>query len=155
MKVWSNIDGTTSPSFGIGIGGATIHQGENTPDDSLGASGDVYIRKGDNPALFQKDGSNWRLSSEKFVRQTVVQGTTTQISDTATYVAVTAASGTTTLLLPTPYSGKKLIIKNETGGVAAINITGASINGTTLTLNDAHACVTLMWVEEWSIIRRL
>lgn len=155
MKVWSNIDGTTSQSFGIGIDGVTIHQGDDTPSNSVGVSGDIFLRKGESPAIFQKDGSNWRVATEKFVHQAVAQGTTTAISDTATYVGVTAASGTTTLTLPTPYSGKKLVIKNETGGTATINITGAPINGTTLTLTDVHACVTLMWIDEWSIIRRL
>jgi len=59
MAVTHNLKGTSFPSFKIGKGGVTIHQGTTDPTPALGANGDMYFQSGANSAQWQKIAGAW------------------------------------------------------------------------------------------------
>lgn len=157
LKAWTNISGTTAPSFTIGKDGVTIHNGTASPDASLGVAGDLYVRHGASTGLFQKEDSGWKVTNFSFIRQEVARGSSAQISDLTTYLAVIAGgSGTTNLVLPTGLTGKQITIKDE-AGFGAVEISGATVDGAaSYTISQAKGSVTLVWVSGgWRIIRAI
>lgn len=154
LKAWTNISGTTAPSFTIGKGGATIHQGTTVPDPAVGSTGDLYVRHGSSAGLFQKEAGGWKATNSSFVRQQVGRGSTTAINDVATYVAVIAGTtGTTTLSLPTGQIGKQITIKDEVGA-GSVLILGVIDGVTNYTISAAKGSVTLLWAGAWMIVRQ-
>ncbi len=59
MAVTGNFKGTSYPSFKIGKNGALILQGTSVPNPATGTGGEVYIRHGGTPGIFQKIGTTW------------------------------------------------------------------------------------------------
>lgn len=58
----SNYAGTTTPTFQVGKDGFTLLQGASVPSSGLGSVGDLYVRTGSTPQLYQKtDSSTWTL----------------------------------------------------------------------------------------------
>ena len=134
----------------------TIHKGTTAPAADLGEAGDLYVRHGAAAGLFQKETSGWKAMNSNFIRQEAARGSTAQISDVATYVAVIAGgTGTTTLVLPVGLTGKQITIKDE-AGFGAIQIGGATVDGAaSYTITQAKGSVTLIWVSgDWRIIRQ-
>ena len=152
-KVWTNIDGTSSSSFSVGLDGVTFYQGDTTPAPNLGEIGDVYILRSNSPNLLQKGAGGWVEIEGRFLRQTVARGSTAAIGNVATYIGITAGSGNTTLTLPPHWMGKQITIKNETSA-GATTISGASIDGqASYVINQSYGSVTLVWAGEWSVVR--
>lgn len=57
----SNISGTMAGQFSIGKNGPTIHQGTDDPNAAQmsGALGDLYVKLGQTPTLYQFRSSKW------------------------------------------------------------------------------------------------
>lgn len=152
--VWSNIKGTSSTSFTIGIGGATIFQGQNAPDQLLGNIGDIYVLKNNSPNLLQKTAQGWVELEGRFLRQEVTQGSTATVSVTATYVGILPGSGNTTITLPTPWEGREVVIKHEGAG-GTTTIVGTIDGQTNMTLTGLYSSISLVWSGEWSVFRKI
>jgi hypothetical protein len=61
LYVFQRLAGTLLDRFRIGRVGPTIRQGIDDPNDSAvdGNNGDLYIRYGENPGLFQMHDNLW------------------------------------------------------------------------------------------------
>lgn len=155
-KVWTNISGTSSHDFTVGKNGPTIYQGENLPQANVGKTADLYIRIGTNAGVYQKEISGWRSTTSLFVRQEVSQGgSSSQINDTTTYVAIVPSSVTTitSIVLPAGHTGRTVTIKNESG--PGDILVGGQIDGQNgyLIEND-NGSVTVLWAgSSWVVIR--
>ena len=135
-----NASGTSKAAFSIGKKGTTIFQGSTNPSDSNGATGDLYIKTGAAPRLFQKLASGWMVPASDFVREEVSSGQTLTVAAITTYVALRAAisadstqitadtthvtvdsgaSGNATIVLPAGYEGQIITIKDEAGVAAS------------------------------------
>lgn len=138
-----NASGTVADAFSIGKSGPTIYQGSSDPADENGTTGDLYIRVGSAPRIFQKFGTGWMVPTTNtgFVREEVHSGDTLHVGATTTYVALRAtisadqtdvttdstvitvdagAGGGATIVLPDGYEGQTITIKDE-GSVADTN----------------------------------
>lgn len=160
MATFSNLSGTTSPSFKIGKGGVTIHQGTAAPDSGDGLDGDLYIRTGSSSAIYQKIDGTWTTTNDVFIRQQVAMGATANA--TGTYVAVVAGqAANTNVTLHAGSLGQKITIKDEVGNAAVRAITISSLTGETIdgsssyTIASNYGSVTLNHIgSSWIVIRR-
>lgn len=160
MIVRSKIDGTMSPSFGIGKQGLTIFQGSSNPNVSnqVGANGDLYVRVGTTPTLYQFRVNTWvDVAGEIFTRTAI---TTSPYGVLASdYYLGVRVNGATTLVLPHGIFGTKYIIKDEIGSASPSSpITiAAALNETidgqpNLQITTARSSLTLVYGVEWHII---
>lgn len=161
MTVWNNLGGTTAPNFTIGKNGATLHQGTTAPSNATGKDGDIYVRTGASPGLFQKRSGAWvSVSEDTFSRQAIINGATGTINDLATYVGVTGpwSAGASILTLPSGFAGKQLTVKDESGQAEAhpITITGATIDGQpSYVISVNYGSVTLSHSgTAWFVVRK-
>ena len=157
-SIRSNIDGTTAPRFQIGKGGPTIRQGSDDPStlNLVGKDGDLYVRTGVSPRLYQLAGSVWvDTSSDLRVRRTITNASDA-INDYDTYVGI-RVGGDVNLTLPVGRPGLKVVIKDEVGRddqhhIVIWAIGSDTIDGAVLHTLENHEAVTLFFGSEWHII---
>ena len=124
MAVTHNLRGTSHPSFRIGKEGPTLHQGATAPTTGTGVSGDLFIRTGALPRLYQKVGTEWvQLTSSQQVVQIKAVDYQTQLPDDIILVDTTLNPVTITLGNTSAKAGKSVVIKDATGTAGVNNIT--------------------------------
>lgn len=123
MAVIHNLRGTSHPSFRIGKEGPALHQGTTAPN-GIGTTGDLYIRTGSLPRLYQKNGTDWiQLTSTQQVVQVKAADYQTQLPDEIVLVDTTLGPVTITLGNTSVKSGKTIVIKDAAGTAGINNIT--------------------------------
>lgn len=156
-KVWTNHTGTTSETFTIGKGGATIHHGDGVPAGDLGTDGDLYIRHGESSGFYQRVDGAWKAITIGFIRQEVQQGDDSAILADASYVAlVDGEAAATGLTLPEVVPGTTIVVKDETGtaGTYPITIGGAPVDGQeNYVVSTNYGSVTLAFFTSWMVVR--
>jgi hypothetical protein len=176
-----NATGTTANQFSIGKKGATIFQGATTPLEALGTSGDLYIRTGLTPRLFQKYGNRWgSIALDPGIRaESVEEGGSIVVGDLTSYVAIRTTtvdtllltvdndeyaleqSGTeTVIVLPDAPEGAAVTIKDEQGTASTVPllIDGSvrHIDGQSqILLAESYATIHLVYTNNaWWITTR-
>lgn len=165
MRVHINVAGTVSNGFQIGKTGPSILQGNDDPPPGIGSAGDLYVKTGVAARLFVKQGDAWLASGDTafgFVRDTVALGEALAVGSAVTYVGVTDgdAVGDTTILLPMGTSGKRLIVKDESGRAGSHAITllpggeDSIDDAASLVIDRDHGAVILVYDNDWHVIGR-
>lgn len=162
QAVRSNIDGTTAQKFKIGKRGPTIRQGTDDPNTAKipGGNGDLYVRIGDTPRLYQFHTDGWTdlTTPTSFARSTATTGAHV-IPSSADYVAVNYTGGPCTLILPTGVEGKRIVIKDQSGQASKNNISVQGLNGETIDSKSSviigidFGSITVLYADAaWHII---
>lgn len=168
MSFVSNIQGTLSPTFQIGLNGPTIRQGDTRPDNGSGAEGDLFILKSNPGDLLQKQNGIWvsLLPGSGVLRTTTPRGSSLSLDPSMKYVGVTSVQGSipqpTTLTLPPGIEGTQIIIKDETGTAGTYPIilipqyTFLIDGQNSATIYSNYGSVTVLYTNaQWWIIRRV
>ncbi len=160
LSVFQRLAGTILPYFRIGQIGPTIYSGTGNPgdDDVSGNNGDIFIRYGSTPGLFQMYNDVWREQGDLSLQRSLVQSATFNATNQNYYIGVNR-NGTVDLFLPAGLSGKSFVIKDE-GGFASniLPITiipqeGETIEGqSTYTIEAPRGSLTLVFGGEWHVI---
>lgn len=154
----TNLDGTTSQAFSIGKRGLTIRQGADDPNIArlIGGSGDLYVRIGSVPRLYQFRLGSWTEMSDVFTR-TVVATHEYSITFDDHYIGV-RYQGAVRLYLPAGIANKKFVVKDELGNAASNPISIYAAQGETVDgqpgvlLNTNYGVATMVYGAEWHLI---
>ena len=160
LSVFQRLAGTIIPHFKIGKIGPTIRQGTDNPlvGNIAGDNGDVYIRHGSKPGLFQMFNGLWREMGAIPLSRTEVNTAIFNATNQHSYLGVNF-NGSVDIYLPPGSESKSFVIKDE-GAKAAINrpITihasnGQSIEGqSTYVIQSARGSITIVYGSEWHLI---
>lgn len=117
--IFQLLAGTIYSTFRIGKSGPTIKQGSGDPNATTvaGSNGDLYIKHGASPRLFQRSNGRWVDPSSTFTSVLSVTGSTATIPEESDLVVVSTNSGNVTLNLPNGYQGKRITIKDSSGNL--------------------------------------
>lgn len=155
----TNVNGTTADDFRIGKRGPTIRQGTtdpNLPSVRAGVSGDLYVRTGNAPRLYQFDTAKWIDISSDLRMRRVVEDASALIDIDDTYVGVRYV-GDCALTLPQGREGLKIVVKDEVGreanGTITVSVSGTdTIDAQTSVTLYSRDSLTLFYGAEWHII---
>lgn len=160
LYVFQRLAGTLLDRFRIGRVGPTIRQGTDNPNTSAvdGNDGDIYIRYGETPGMFQMFDNVWREMNAMSLPRVLVATPVYNATNMNEYIGVNR-NGTVEIYLPAGMTEKKFVIKDEGGLCSTINtITifaadGESIDGVhTYVMESARSSLTLVFGSEWHII---
>jgi hypothetical protein len=158
FPVRTNAAGTMAATFSIGKRGPTIRQGQNDPNKPTllsGVSGDLYVRWGTAPKLYQFQDTSW-IDLTNAMRRTVTTDFTYSVTDDDVYIGVRTA-GDVLVELPPGIPGRRIIIKDEVGRQPTETITvlasGANtIDGSTEFKLHSRDALTVFYGDEWHVI---
>ena len=159
LNVKTNAAGTMAASFSIGKRGPTIRQGDTDPNTPVlldGVAGDLYVRRGTAPKLYQRSTSAWiDLTAERMERTTTGASSYT-IGSAESYLGV-RSSDSVVVTLPPGVPGRKIIIKDEVGRAIDDTITILAAGQDTIDSQIAFLlynrdAVTLFFGAEWHVI---
>lgn len=158
-NIRSNIVGTVANAFSIGKSGPTIRQGSEDPNVALpaGTAGDLYVRVGTTPRLYQFRLGSWLEATDPWVR-TVVSTSSYTIQADDHYIGCRYTGGILTLTLPTGVANKRYTIKDELGTSSTNLIRIYAANGQTIdgaastAINVNYSSISLIYGAEWHII---
>lgn len=176
-----NLSGTSRSSFTLGITGATIHHGDDDPENTLGQDSDLYIRTSEPMNLYVKVEGDWEVLFEEdpTVVQDVYRGDTLFVDIDATVVRVlrspytvdnediTIDSGLvtvdsaprgnlTTVALGVSAEGRQIIIQDVSSRAGEFNIyIPTSVDGAAQTLSSNRAVIEVVYANSaWRVIGR-
>jgi hypothetical protein len=146
-------------SFSIGKRGPTIRQGDvdpNTPTVLSGVSGDLYVRRGSAPKLYQFKETSWIDLTPETISRTTTAATEYTIGSMETYVGI-RAPGNVIVRLPAGSTNRRLIIKDEVGRDAQSTIsvtagTNETIDGAATFQLQSRDALTIFYGAEWHVI---
>jgi len=94
--IFNKLEGTTATSFKIGKGGPTIYQGTANPVTSPPSTnlGDLYLRTGGTPGLWQYVGGQWSQISGETGYADIFNGTSDWSGPTGGYYTITIPEAT-------------------------------------------------------------
>lgn len=158
IPVRTNAAGTMAATFSIGKRGPTIRQGQNDPNKPTilsGVSGDLYVRWGTAPKLYQFQETNW-IDLTNAMRRTVTTDITYSVTDDDVYIGVRAA-GDVLVELPLGVPGRKIIIKDEIGrnpGETIVVLASGqnTIDGQSDFTLYSRNSLTVFYGDEWHVI---
>lgn len=160
--IFQLLAGTIYSTFRIGKSGPTIKQGSGDPNATTvaGSNGDLYIKHGASPRLFQRSDGRWVDPATTFASVLTVTGVSTTIPEESDLVVVSTSSGDVALTLPVGYQGKKITIKDTSGNLIAnsrkITLTpqSSSIDGAaSLEMSVDYTSISLTYAGgNWLII---
>lgn len=158
-NIRSNIAGTVASTFSIGKSGPTIRQGSEDPNVALpgGTAGDLYVRVGNTPRLYQFRLGSWLEASDPWVRTPVSTSSYTLRADDH-YIGCRYTGGILTLTLPPGVPNKRYVIKDELGTsstnlIRVLTSNNEKIDGLSSTaINVNYSSISLVFGAEWHII---
>lgn len=163
FNVFHKLAGTLLSTFRIGVNGPSIRQGSADPiaESIEGVSGDLYIKHGLEPGVFQMSNQGWiqlaAQSSASLNRQSI--STATFTASNSNYYLGVNRDGSVDITLPAGVTDKQFIIKDEGGFVSyskPITIYpafGETIEGqASLVLTTARSSITIVFGSEWHVI---
>lgn len=161
--IFQLLAGTIASTFRIGKSGPTIKQGSGDPNatEVAGSNGDLFIKHGASPRLFQRSNGRWIDPTAAFSSVLEVNGASAMIPEESDFVYVATAAGNVSLTLPEGYTGKKLTIKDSSGtlisGARSITLAPrepSSIDGSpTLSITVDYTSISLVYAGgNWMII---
>lgn len=160
MYVFQRLAGTLLDRFRIGRVGPTIRQGTDNPNILAvdGNDGDVYIRYGETPGIFQMFNNIWREITSPAVQRQLVETPVFNATNENSFIGVNR-NGSVEIYLPAGFSDKKFTIKDESGLCSRINsitvhpASGETIDGkTSYIIESPYSALTLFYGSEWHII---
>lgn len=159
LSVKTNAAGTMAASFSIGKRGPTIRQGDTDPNTPIildGVPGDLYVRRGASPKLYQRYSGTWIDLTNNSIDRTTTGASSYTIGSDETYLGI-RGSGNVTVTLPAGKINRKLIIKDEVGRSPenTIMILAAgqdTIDGQAAFILNNRDSITVFFGAEWHII---
>jgi hypothetical protein len=160
LSVFQRLAGTIMPYFRIGQVGPTIRQGTGNPDeDSVsGNDGDLFIRYGSSPSLFQMRSGVWLEQGNVSLNRTVITTAEFTATNQQYYLGVNR-NGSVDIYLPPGIENKSFVIKDEGGNVSETKtITlhpygSETIDGeTTYVVSTPRYSITLVFGDGWHCI---
>ena len=176
-----NLSGTSRSSFTLGITGATIHHGDDDPENTLGQDSDLYIRTSEPMNLYVKDEGDWEVLFEEdpTVVQDVYRGDTLFVDIDATVVRVLRSpytvdngditidsglvtvdsaprSNLTTIALGVSAEGRQIIVQDVSSHPSEFNIyIPTPVDGVDQTLTADREVIEVIYVNSaWHVIGR-
>lgn len=160
LYVFQRLAGTLLDRFRIGRVGPTIRQGTDNPNIAAvdGNNGDVYVRHGENPGMFQMFDNIWREMTTLSVQRYLVETPVYDASNQNAYIGVNR-NGTVEIYLPPGVSEKRFIIKDEAGlcnrtnSITIFPADGETIDGqASYVMESPRSALTIFFGSEWHII---
>lgn len=160
LSVFQKLAGTILSTFRIGKSGPTIQQGPANPGDSqiVGNEGDMYIRVGSSPGVFQLITGVWRELGNLSLKRTFVTSASFNATMQHHYLGVNR-NGSVELQLPPGVEEKSFVIKDESGRASQNNVItivpefGDTIDGQSSYQIDApYGSITMVYGDGWHVI---
>lgn len=160
LSVFQRLAGTLTAYFRIGATGPTIRQGTGNPDaDSIpGTNGDLFIRTGANPGLYQMKSGVWLEQGNVSLNRTTVTTATFTATNQQYYLGI-SYDGAVSIYLPPGVENKSFVFKDE-GGFASSENTITLIPYGSETIDGAsnyvfttpRYSITLVYGDGWHCI---
>jgi hypothetical protein len=159
LSVFQRLAGTLLDHFRIGRVGPTIRQGTGNPNTTLqtGNAGDMYVRHGAIPGLYQRVDGTWVEVGNQIRRQVVVTQVFNATND-HNYLGVNR-NGSVEIYLPPGSASKTFTIKDEGGfctNLKTITIfpaVGDTIDGeSSYVIESPRSAITVVYGSAWHII---
>lgn len=147
MSVYRNASGTFGSVFQIGVGGPTVYQDPDAPDNGIGVDGDLHIQYDNGQCIYVKLDGSWRrlinpvanLSTESvyrgvplsvsgstdivFVRRNPYTADSIDVTIDSTNITVDNDPGIwTDVILPEGPEGKTIVVKDFSSKASMYNI---------------------------------